>query len=87
MLDQSAAAIKGGRVMLKLYVALTVGVLALTLSAVAYPQERARTTFVAVLSAENEVPGCPAGEQTGARGVAVVRIDEDTGEISYRVVR
>lgn len=48
--------------------------------------ERTLTTFVAVLSAENEVPGCPAGEESGARGVAIIQIDGDTGEITYRVV-
>ena len=53
---------------------------------VANAQERTLTTFVAVLSAENEVPGCPAGVTSGARGVAIIQIDEDTGEISYRVV-
>jgi Sigma-70 region 2/CHRD domain len=45
-------------------------------------------TFVAHLSADNEVspPGCPAGVQSGAHGVAVIQIDEATGEIRYRVV-
>jgi hypothetical protein len=42
--------------------------------------------FVAALSAENEVPGCAAGEESGAAGRAIVRIDADTGEITYRVV-
>ena len=70
----------------KLSIALAACVLALALSPVASAQERAPTTFVAVLSAENEVPGCPSGEESGARGVAIVQIDEDTGEIRYRVV-
>src|SRR3712207_133358 len=43
-------------------------------------------TFVVHLSAENEVPGCPAGVESGAGGVAIVQIDETTGEIRYRVV-
>jgi CHRD domain len=70
----------------KLIVVLAVGVLGLALGAVAQAQDRAPRTFVAVLSAENEVPGCPAGEESGAGGRAIVRIDEDTGEITYRVV-
>jgi hypothetical protein len=72
--------------MLRLSAALAACVFALALSPVASAQERAPTTFVAMLSAENEVPGCPAGEESGARGVAIVQIDEDTGEIRYRVV-
>jgi hypothetical protein len=70
----------------KLIVVLAVGVLGLALGAVAQTQDRAPRIFVAVLSAENEVPGCPAGEESGAGGRAIVRIDEDTGEITYRVV-
>ena len=62
-----------------------VGMLAAALPA-AHAEETAYTTFVAHLSAENEVPGCPAGEESGAHGVAVVQIDEATGEIRYRVV-
>jgi CHRD domain len=69
--------------MRKLYAMLLAGVVALALSAVAYA---APTTFVANLSAENEVPGCPAGVESGAQGVAVVRVDAETGEITYRVV-
>jgi hypothetical protein len=72
--------------MLKLYAALAAAVLALTLIPVAYSKEPTRTTFVAFLSAENEVPGCAPGVETGARGVAIVQINEDTGEIKYRVV-
>jgi hypothetical protein len=53
---------------------------------VANAQERTVTTFVTHLSAQNEVPGCPAGVESGANGVAVIQIDEDTGEIRYRVV-
>jgi hypothetical protein len=72
--------------MLRLSAVLAACVLAFALNAVANAQPRAPTTFVAVLSAENEVPGCPAGEESGASGVAIVRIDEETGEIRYRVV-
>jgi hypothetical protein len=49
-------------------------------------EERALTTLVTQLSAENEVPGCPAGVDSGAGDVAVVQINEATGEITYRVV-
>jgi hypothetical protein len=72
--------------MLKLFAALTVGVLGLALGPVAHAQDRAPTTFVVQLSPENEVPGCPAGVESGAGGTAIVQIDEDTGEITYRVV-
>jgi hypothetical protein len=70
----------------KLYAVLAAAVIALVLSPAAHAQGRSATTLVAHLSAENEVPGCPAGEATGARGVAIVRIDEETGTITYRVV-
>jgi hypothetical protein len=71
--------------LLKLFVVvLGATVLALLVAPVANAQER--TTFVAQLSAENEIPGCPEGVDSGAGGVAVVQIDEATGEISYRVV-
>jgi hypothetical protein len=71
--------------MLKLYAALVASALAVLLST-AHAQAKPGTTFVAKLSAENEVPGCPAGEASGARGVAIVRVDEETGTIRYRVV-
>jgi len=71
--------------MQKLYAAVAVCVLAMVLSPAAYAQEPAPTTLVATLSAENEVPGCPPGEESGAHGVAIVQIDEATGEITYRV--
>ena len=38
-------------------------------------QERTLNTLVAQLSAENEVPGCPAGVDSGASGVAIIQID------------
>ena len=72
--------------MLKLVAAVAASVLGLALSPVASAQERAPTTFVVVLSAANEVPGCPAGEESVARGTAVIHIDEDSGEITYRVI-
>lgn len=72
--------------MLKLLVALGAAVLGLVLTPVANAQEPTLTTFVAHLSAENEVPGCPAGVASGAGGVAVIQIDAATGEIRYRVV-
>jgi hypothetical protein len=53
---------------------------------VANAKERTLTTIVAHLSAENEVPACPAGVESGATGVAVIQIDAATGEIRYRVV-
>jgi len=66
----------------------TVGLLVTGAAAgpVANAQERTVNTFVVHLSPENEVPGCPAGVESGAGGVAVVQIDEITGEITYRVV-
>jgi hypothetical protein len=72
--------------MLKQFAAVAAGVLVLTLAPAAYGQEQAPTTLVAALSAENEVPGCPAGEELGAQGVAVLQIDEESGTITYRVV-
>jgi hypothetical protein len=70
----------------KLFAVFAVGILVLALGPVAAAQDRAPTVFVAALSAENEVPGCAAGEESGAAGRAIVRIDEDTGQITYRVV-
>jgi len=71
--------------LLKLFVVvLAAAALALLVTPVANAQEP--TTLVVELSAENEIPGCPLGEESGAGGYAVVQIDEATGEISYRVV-
>ena len=72
--------------MLRLSAVLAACVLAFAVNPVANAQPRASTTFVVVLSAENEVPGCPAGEESGAGGVAIVKIRAETGEIRYRVV-
>lgn len=52
----------------------------------AHAEERTRRTFVTSLSATNEVPACPAGVESGARGVAVVHVNADSGEIRYWVV-
>jgi hypothetical protein len=76
----------GVRYMRKLYAVLAAGLLALALTAVAYAHGRAPETLRAVLSAENEVPDCEPGVMSGARGKAVVRIAEETGEIVYRVL-
>ncbi len=70
--------------MRKLYVAAAAALVALAVSAVAYAQ--APTTFVVPLSSEAEVPGCPAGVESGAGGIAIVQVNAETGEISYRVV-
>jgi len=66
----------------------TVGLLVAGAAAVpvANAEERTLNTFVVQLSAENETPACPKGVESGAGGVAVVQIDETTGEITYRVV-
>jgi CHRD domain len=53
---------------------------------VANAQEPTLRTFVVQLSPENEPGGCQAGVESGAGGVAVVQINADTGEITYRVV-
>ena len=72
--------------LLKLFVALAVAAGAFALTPVANAQEPTLTTFVVQLSAENEVPDCPAGVESGATGVAVIQIDTATGVITYRVV-
>ena len=74
------------RTVLMLFMALAAAVPALVLTPAANAQERTRTTFVAHLSAENEVPGCPAGVESGASGVAIIQVDSATGEIRSRVV-
>jgi hypothetical protein len=66
--------------------ALAAGVVVLLLGPAASAAAQAPTTFVVALSAENEVPGCPQGVESGAQGTAVIQIDEETGEITYRVV-
>ncbi|MDQ3889306.1 MAG: CHRD domain-containing protein [Actinomycetota bacterium] len=70
--------------MRKLYGALVAGLVALTLTGVV--QAQPATTFVIRLSPQNETSGCTAGEESGARGVARVRVNAETGEIAYRVV-
>jgi len=66
--------------------ALAAGVLLLVLGPAASAPAQAPTTFVVDLSSANEVPGCTAGEESGAHGTAVIQIDEETGDITYRVV-
>ena len=66
--------------------ALAAGVLVVLLGPVAAAPAQAPTTFVVPLSAENEVPGCPQGVESGAKGRAIIRIDAETGDIRYRVV-
>jgi hypothetical protein len=61
LISQRTSTNRKGKTMLKLSAALAASVLAFALSPVANAQELAPTTFVAFLSAENEVPGCPAG--------------------------
>ena len=68
--------------LLKVLVALGAAVVAFVMTPVAHAQERTLTTFVTVLSAENEIPGCPAGVESGAHGAAVIQIDAATGEIT-----
>ena len=71
--------------LLRLFLVLAVAAaLALVVTPVANAQQP--TTFVAQLSAENEIPGCPQGEESGATGVAFVSINEASGRITYRVV-
>jgi hypothetical protein len=53
---------------------------------VASAAEPVLTTFVVQLSADSEVPPCQAGVESSASGRAVVQINADTGEITYRVV-
>lgn len=69
-----------------LYATVAAALVALVLNTAAHAQTHAPTTLVVPLSAESEVPGCPAGVERGARGVAIVQIDAETGEITYRVV-
>lgn len=66
----------------------TVGLLVAGAAAVpvANADEHTLTTFVAILSPENEIPGCEDSVESGANGVAVIQIDGATGEITYRVV-
>jgi CHRD domain len=72
--------------MRNLYPLLIAGLLGLALSGVAHAQGQAPTTYVAKLSAENDVPGCASAVENGAHGVAIVQIDAETGVIDYRVV-
>ena len=72
--------------MTKLIVALGVCLATLAVATVALADQPAAKTFVAVLTAEDEVPPCaPAGND--ARGVAVFHVlDQATGLVSYKLV-
>jgi hypothetical protein len=72
--------------MTKVIAAFTVGLATLFAATVALADPSAPTTFVAVLTAEDEVPLCaPAADD--ARGVAVFQVlDEATGLVSYKLV-
>jgi CHRD domain len=72
--------------MTKLIAGFTAGLTMLFAATVALAEPPAPSTFVAVLTAEDEVPLCaPAGND--ARGVAVFHVlDEATGLVSYRLV-
>ena len=70
----------------KLIAAFIAGLATLFAATVALADPSAPTTFVAVLTAEDEVPLCaPAGND--AHGVAVFHVlDEATGLVSYKLV-
>jgi hypothetical protein len=72
--------------MTKLIAAFIAGLATFVVATVALADPPAAKTFVAVLTAEDEVPLCaPAGND--ARGVAVFRVlDEATGLVSYKLV-
>ena len=72
--------------MTKLIAAFAAGLAALFAATVALADPPAPKTFVAVLTAADEVPLCaPAGND--ARGVAVFHVlDEATGLVSYKLV-
>jgi hypothetical protein len=73
--------------LLKLFVALVAAAtLALVVIPVANAQEPTLRTFVVQLSPENEPGGCEPGVESGAGGVAVVQVNAETDEITYRVV-
>lgn len=72
--------------MTKLIAAFAAALVTLIVATAAFADAPAPTTFVAVLTAEDEVPLCaPAGND--ARGVAVFHVlDEATGLVSYKLV-
>jgi hypothetical protein len=72
--------------MVKLIASLAAGLAALLAVTVAFADQPAPRTFVAVLTAEDEVPPCaPAGND--ARGVAVFHVvDEAAGLVRYKLV-
>jgi CHRD domain-containing protein len=73
--------------MKKLFAALVLaaaGVLAAV--AVARADAPLPTTFVAVMSADEEVPGCPPAG-SGARGLAIFHVvDQDTGTVRWKII-
>ena len=72
--------------MTKLIAVFAAGLATFFVATVALAEPPAPKTFVAVLTAADEVPPCaPAGND--ARGVAVFRVlDEATGLVSYKLV-
>ena len=74
------------RVIIGLLASVAVLLVGVSAAPAANAQERSRTTLVAHLSAKNEVPACPAGVESGAEGVAIIRVDGATGKIRYAVV-
>jgi CHRD domain-containing protein len=69
--------------MRKAYAIFIVALVALTASTVASAREK--TTFTALLTAAEEIPGCPQGVASGAEGLARIKVDAETGEIKYHV--
>jgi hypothetical protein len=77
---------EGRRGMRKLIGVLGIASVALALSAGAFADAPEPKTFVAVLSADEEVPPCEPADNS-ARGQAVFHVlDEATGLVSYRLV-
>ena len=67
-------------------VVVTAGLALLTSPVVAVADQPPAGTFLAVLSAEEEVPLC-ATATNAARGQALFHVvDEATGEVSYKLV-
>jgi hypothetical protein len=72
--------------MTKLIAGLAAGVATLFAAALALAGQPAPTTFVAVLTAEDEVPLCAAAG-SDARGVAVFHVEDETsGLVHYKLV-
>lgn len=73
--------------MRKLFIGLAVGALAFTaMAGAATAEQPPATTFIAVLTADEEVPHCDAATNA-SRGVAVFHVtDEATGTVEWRLV-